>query len=1238
MDTTIVHWNIRGYRGNYNFLRKLLTDTQSVVMCLQETRMPINIPQPPRGFTMYHSDGRRIGADLDHGGVCTLVKSNVGHVHLPLNTNLQAVAVRCHLDRLYTICNIYLPPNDPVTLDEITDLISLLPEPYILVGDFNARHTLWGDVTTNSKGRIIENILNNNDCSILNNNRPTHFHIQTDSLSCIDLSLCSSDVFPSFSWSVSNDLYNSDHFPVRLQIQDTSCRRTFPRFIFERADWRKFKDLAKCDAELASFDSVDQAVQYFNEVIITAADASISKTNDIVNTKIVPWWNPQLGDAHFKQKQALRKYQTSKLLIDKINFKKTRARFRYLMKNSKIESWKNYVSNINDNTPMKQIWKRVNKIRGKHSNIHRPILKDGNNLVTDPHEVGNIFGNNLREISRGSQSPAFLQIKRQSEKRPVVFQLDDNEEYNTPFSKEELNQALKVSKDSAPGEDGISYCMIKHLPQVSFLFLLSLFNLIWSSNVFPSMWRTAIVVPFPKPGKDPTDPSNYRPIALTSCLSKLLERMVNYRLVWHLESNNLLHPNQYGFRRGHSTVDVLARIDSYIKVAFAMKEHVVAVFFDLVKAYDTTWKGNIIQSLVELGFVGHLPRFIQNFLSNRFMKVKIGDTLSQEFHQYEGVPQGSVISCTLFALAVNNLPTCIPQYVESSLYVDDFAIFTRSASLPAAERRIQLAINGTLRWATERGFTFSHDDKTVCVHFSKIRKLFPQPELYLGPHRIKSKTETKFLGLTLDSKLSYIPHIKTLKGKCIKRMDLLKCLSRLSWGADGTCLLRLYRSLIRSKLDYACQIYSSATKTSLKMLDSVHHQAIRLCTGAFRTSPIHSLYAESGEPSLFYRRDELILRLYVRLLSMTNTPTHRTVSDSQYDRFFINDNKLHTTIGYRARKLLTDLEINNVNVTQAISFDVVPYTMKLEKQCDGITDTIKNTIPADNLKALFLDHYTSHLEDTTIFTDGSKSDNGVGCAAILPNSTVKHRLPEHSSIYTAELKAILIALTNIVQYSQQTFTIFSDSQSVLHGITDPFAKHPMITQIHTLLDALHKNNKTVSFCWVPSHVGIHRNEMADEAAKQSCSTELEPNQALPHYDYYPVFHRKISKQWKEEWNALQGNKLRIIKSDISVWQTSRRIIRKQETILTRLRIGHTRLTHIHLLRGEPPPLCEECYVPLTVNHILVECPEYADQRLAAFGSDGITTPVYLKDILANNESSIADLFSFLHLARITHDI
>ena len=127
-------------------------------------------------------------------------------------------------------------------------------------------------------------------------------------------------------------------------------------------------------------------------------------------------------------------------------------------------------------------------------------------------------------------------------------------------------------------------------------------------------WREATIVPVPKPGKDHTVPTNYRPIALTSCVCKTMERMINARLVWFLESNNLISDFQCGFRSQRSTVDHLVRFETFIREAFVKNEHLVAVFFDLEKAYDTTWRHGILKDLHDLGLRGHLPIFISNFL------------------------------------------------------------------------------------------------------------------------------------------------------------------------------------------------------------------------------------------------------------------------------------------------------------------------------------------------------------------------------------------------------------------------------------------------------------------------------------------------------------------------------------------------------------------------------------------------------------------------------------------------
>ena len=429
METIVTHWNIRGYKSNYRHLRTLLSDTQAVVACLQETRMPAQPLQPPRGFSMYHKRGANAD-QIDYGGVCVLVKNNIGHKHHPLNTRLQAVAVRCHLEHLYTICSIYLPPNDPIQVNDLSDLISQLPEPYLLLGDFNSRSPLWGDTLTNRKGHVIESLIAKNDCTILNDGNPTHFHTQTNSLTCIDLSLISSDAILDYAWSVSDDLYNSDHFPVILTSDGSTATQCISHYIFEKADWTNFKNVAVCDRDMDSFATIDEAVEYFTDTVISSATASVPKSKGILRTKRVPWWNGELNAATKTKKAALRRYTRTKLVLDKISFNRARAKVRYLIKISCILSWRNFVSSINERTPMSKIWNKISKILGKRTGMRRPMLENGRGNITNPKEVANTFGESLSEISEGCQSPHFQRLKQRAESRPVSFDGGEDETYH----------------------------------------------------------------------------------------------------------------------------------------------------------------------------------------------------------------------------------------------------------------------------------------------------------------------------------------------------------------------------------------------------------------------------------------------------------------------------------------------------------------------------------------------------------------------------------------------------------------------------------------------------------------------------------------------------------------------------------------------------------------------------------------------------------------------------------------
>ena len=385
--------------------------------------------------------------------------------------------------------------------------------------------------------------------------------------------------------------------------------------------------------------------------------------------------------------------------------------------------------------------------------------------------------------------------------------------------------------------------------------------------------------------------------------------MVNSRLIYYLEQNKIITEFQSGFRRQRSTMDQLVRLDTWVREGLANGQHVVAVFFDLEKAYDTTWKYGILSDLFNAGLRGHLPIFISRFLEGREFRVRIGNTYSDIHSQEMGVPQGSVLSVTLFSLKINSIVSCLSSGIDCSLYVDDFLTCCRSNQMRSIERQMQQCLNKLQNWADENGFKFSQS-KTVCMHFCHKRKFHSDPKLTLNKIKIPVVTETKFLGVFFDNKLSYIPHLKYLRAKCQKSMNLLRIVAHKDWGGDTQSLLKLYRCLIRSKLDYGSIIYGAARKSYICMLDPVQNQALRLCLGAFRTSPIESLQIEANEPSLALRRTRLSYLYILKLKSNIHNPAYNNTFHPEYQLLFQKKTKTIPTFGIRALKLVHDLSVD----------------------------------------------------------------------------------------------------------------------------------------------------------------------------------------------------------------------------------------------------------------------------------------------------------------------------------------
>lgn len=148
-----------------------------------------------------------------------------------------------------------------------------------------------------------------------------------------------------------------------------------------------------------------------------------------------------------------------------------------------------------------------------------------------------------------------------------------------PFSMSELENAVRRMKQSASGMDGVSYSMMKHFSENSMKVMLAFYNRIWMEGILPQSWKEALIIPIKKPGKDPSSPTNYRPIALTSHLCKVMERMITDRMTYHLEKRNWFSPYQSGFRWGRGTMDSIVSLEDEIRKAFVNKESVIAVFF-----------------------------------------------------------------------------------------------------------------------------------------------------------------------------------------------------------------------------------------------------------------------------------------------------------------------------------------------------------------------------------------------------------------------------------------------------------------------------------------------------------------------------------------------------------------------------------------------------------------------------------------------------------------------------------
>ena len=237
-------------------------------------------------------------------------------------------------------------------------------------------------------------------------------------------------------------------------------------------------------------------------------------------------------------------------------------------------------------------------------------------------------------------------------------------------------------------------------------------------------------------------------------------------------------------------------------------------------------------------------------------------------------------------------------------------------------------------------------------------------------------------------------------------------------------------------------------------------------------------------------------------------------------------------------------------------------------------------------KSFFSEHQElHHAEHTHIYTDGSKTNTGVGFAVVFPYKTIKGTLQQECSIYTAELTAILAALNEIENSTSKNWVINTDSRSAMDEIQSFACSHPIAEKIQELIPKLQKT-KHITFCKIPSHVGLRGNELADKAAKRATEIPGHYSNKISLDEAHKLFRKITNSLWQTRWDT-HSDKLGEIRPTIVQWIQDRSLIRGHQVKLSRLRIGHTRLTHGYLMKISPQPFSTRCSEPLTVKHILI---------------------------------------------------
>ena len=1193
----IMQWNAEGIGNKKDELEVFLHNNSINICCIQETHLEDGKPFKIRGYQVFLC-GRK---GRKKGGVMTLVRNNISATEVEKSTGeAEYIQVQVSIqDRMMNIVNYYCPNDKKLSLD----MIQVPDSGFLIAGDFNSWSQSWGYNTMDNRGEEVEAWQDEHHLILVNNptDTPTFYSRRWHTTSTPDLAFCTEDMHRKISRQVGEQLGGSDHRPVILTIRgiETPENAHQPRWNYKKAQWGLFSirtnELTK-DIAIEGR-NINNVVKDFNNSIAQAAKECIPNG---ARKEYTPYWTSELQKAHDALSQAREEAEENPCQENNIKLQERKAKFLRTKLESKRKSWRKKTANLHMEKDSRKLWNLTKALNDEGTKGQKITLEEDGRTLTGK-TAANIFARAYAAESN-TKIPLNLQKEiRQEEKERSESKAEVPEAMENSITMAELTDAIKkLKRKKSPGPDNITNEMLQHLGNLALQKLLTVFSHSWKQGQVPQCWKEATMIPILKRGKNKTKAQSYRPISLTSCVCKTLQRMINQRLQLYLETESIIVPEQAGFRQYKSTEDQTTHLSQVIEDAFQAQKVVLTVFIDLQKAFDKVWKDGLLVKLLRCGIRGNMYQWTKSYLHNRRARVSVDGRCGRKVLLRQGVPQGGVLSPSLFILFINDIVAELPRGVHAALYADDLVLWCNEEYATTATYRMQMALERIAAWAENWCMTINREKSTATL-FSLSTKAKPG-KLTLGNTTLKYEDQQTYLGVTFDKRLTWKQHITQAEGKARRKLNIMRKLAGTTWGATDKILKSVYQGTVRPHLEYGSTSWMTTAKTHLQTLDKVQNQALRIISGAMKTTPIEKMEKQTGIPPLSKRREQKAMLQGNKFKCLQNHPMNERLQARSSGRL----KRSSFAVESRALDRKHQAALPNQVTPISFSLDCPPWEEKQEAV------TVRTTVPQVTNKGEQSDQVLKTLtlamleeiypEDSWIrvYTDGSATDavknGGAGVFIQHPSGELQEEaLPTglHCTNYKAEVEALIQAAHTIASRADpNTQVVFLQAYN---NNRQPSLKKAL--------------NSIISLCtvlqWIPSHCGIMGNEKADALAKKGAKEEQENNTVS-----------------LTELNTITKALFKTPAEKDSIHL----LTRPEQVTIFRLRTGHNRLNkHLHSkLKAVPSPMCPCGEAEQDASHILQDCRNLQQMRKKLWPE-----PTPLEDKLYGTADSLQRTTTFL---------